>query len=100
MDLFRSTRVQVVSFAAYTRQIFQLLDLALFGIFKSEGKYPLPFGDLGTTVTFRYNVYMKMPKILTGPSKHMGRILGDWNAVVSNTGSIPYRVVLSFTRKS
>jgi hypothetical protein len=68
MDLLRSARVRIVTFAAHTTQIFQLLDLTLFEIFKREGKSRLPFGDLGTTVNFVYNVYAKMEKTLTSPN--------------------------------
>jgi hypothetical protein len=54
-----------VTFAPHTTQIFQLLDLTFFTIFRREGKYHLPFGDLGTTVNFVYNVYTKMAERLT-----------------------------------
>jgi hypothetical protein len=52
IDRLSTARVRVVTLALHTTEIFQLLDLALFGIFKREGKYHLPFGDLGTTVNF------------------------------------------------
>jgi hypothetical protein len=69
-----------MTFALYTTQIVQLLDLALFRIFKRKEKYYLPFGDLGTTINFGDNVCMKMAKILIPlPLRHMGRISGDWN---------------------
>jgi hypothetical protein len=68
MDLLNMARVRVVIFAPHITQIFQLLDLTLFGIFKREGRYHLPFGDLGTTVDFVYNVYMKMAKTLSLPN--------------------------------
>jgi hypothetical protein len=54
-----------VTFAPNTTQIFQLLDLTLFGIFKREGQYHLPFGNLETTVDFVDKVYTKMAKTLT-----------------------------------
>jgi hypothetical protein len=39
MNLLNTARVHVVTFAPHTTQIFQLLDLSLFGIFKPERKY-------------------------------------------------------------
>jgi hypothetical protein len=68
MDLLRSARVRVMTLALHTTQLFQLFDLTLFGIFKREGKYHLPFGDLGTTVNYIYNASLKMAKTLTPPS--------------------------------
>jgi hypothetical protein len=69
-DLLNTVRVRVVTFAPHTTRIFQLLDLTIFGMLKREGKYHLPFSDLGTMVNFVYNVYLKMGKSLT--PKHMG----------------------------
>jgi hypothetical protein len=81
MDLLSSVRVRVVIFAPHTTQISQLLDLTLSGIFKREGKYHLPFGDLGTTVNFVYNAYTTMTKTVTpqtyGP--HFRRL--EWSGV-------------------
>jgi hypothetical protein len=64
-DLLNTAGVRVVAFAPHTMQIFQLLDLTLFGMFKQEGKYHSPFSDLGTTINFAYNVSLKMAKSLT-----------------------------------
>jgi hypothetical protein len=69
MDLLSSARVRVVALALHTAQIFQLLDLTLFGIFKHERKYHLPFGDLETTVLFISNVSVKMAKTLSLPNR-------------------------------
>jgi hypothetical protein len=68
--------VTVSTFAPHTKQIFQLLDLTLFGMLKREGKYHLPVSDLGTMVNFVYNVDLKMAKTLTAP-KHMSSISGN-----------------------
>jgi hypothetical protein len=65
MDFLSSARVPVVTFAPHTTHIFQWLDLTLFAIFKREGKYHLPFGDLGTTANFAHDVYTKSAKTLT-----------------------------------
>jgi hypothetical protein len=39
MDLLTPPRMAVVTFAPHTTDIFQFRDLALFAIFKREGKY-------------------------------------------------------------
>jgi hypothetical protein len=64
-DLLNTARVRVVLFTPHNMQIFQLLDLTLFRMFKREEKYHLPFSDVGTTLNFVYNVYLTMVKILT-----------------------------------
>jgi ABC-type molybdate transport system ATPase subunit len=64
-DCLNTARVSVVTFRPHTTQIFQLLDLTLVGMFTRDGKYHLPFSDLGTTVNFVHNVYLKMAKTLT-----------------------------------
>jgi hypothetical protein len=68
MDFLTASAVRVVTFAPRTTQIFQLLDLTLFGIFKQKGKYYLPFDELTTTTNFMYNVYIKLAKTLTHPN--------------------------------
>jgi hypothetical protein len=97
MDLPDTARVQVVTFSLHTMQIVHLLDLILFGIFKHEIKSHLPFGDLETTVSFVYNVYMKMAKTLSLPNVWVAfSAIG----VEFDKGIVPCRVVLSFSRKS
>jgi hypothetical protein len=83
MDFLSSARVRVVTFAPHTTQIFQLLDVTLFGFFKREEKYHLPFGDLGMTVNLGYNVYPKTATILTTPD--------IWNAF--QTIGIEWRLI-------
>jgi hypothetical protein len=68
MDLLNMARVRVVTFAPITTQIFQLLDLIVFEIFKHEEKYHLLFGDFETTVNSVYNTYIKMAKTLSLPN--------------------------------
>jgi hypothetical protein len=89
-DLLNTAGVRVVTFAPHTPQIFQLLDLTLFGIFKQEGKYHLPFSDLGTTVNFAYNVSLKMATRLTPPN-----IWAAFQAIgiTFDMESIPCRIV-------
>jgi hypothetical protein len=42
--------VRVITFAPHTTQIFQVLDLTLFGVLKRRPRYELPFGDDNATV--------------------------------------------------
>jgi hypothetical protein len=97
MDLLNTARVRVVAFAPRARQIFQLLDLTLFGIFKHQEKYYLPFGDLETTLDFVYNVCPKTAKTVS-----LSNIWATVEAieVEFDTGIVPNGVILSYTRKS
>jgi hypothetical protein len=45
IDLLCEARVWIVTFAPNTTQIFQVLDLILFGAVKRRGQYQLRFGD-------------------------------------------------------
>jgi hypothetical protein len=44
-------RERVITFAPHTSQIFQILDLTLFGVLKRRPRYELPFENDNTTVT-------------------------------------------------
>jgi hypothetical protein len=49
IGLLSEARVKIVTFAPHTTHIFQVLDLALFGVLKRHGQYQLPFdNDAGT----------------------------------------------------
>jgi hypothetical protein len=50
-------RVRVIIFAPYTTQIFQVLDVTLFGALKRRLGYKLPFEEEKETVEFRMKVY-------------------------------------------
>jgi hypothetical protein len=45
IDLLSEARVRIVTFAPHTTQIFQALNLTLFGVVKRLGQYQLPLGD-------------------------------------------------------
>jgi hypothetical protein len=49
----------VVTFAPqpHTTQLFQVLDLTLFGVLKRHGQYQLPFEDHGETSRFVKKMY-------------------------------------------
>jgi hypothetical protein len=48
----RDQNVKVISFPPHTTQIFQALDLCLFGVFKKKTQYKLPFANDNLTVNF------------------------------------------------
>jgi hypothetical protein len=50
-------RVSVTTFAPHTTQIFQVLDVTLFGVLKRRLGYELPFEDEKETVRFIMKVY-------------------------------------------
>jgi hypothetical protein len=47
--------VRVITFAPHTTQIFQVLDVTLFGVFKRRPRYNLPFEDAKASGKFRMN---------------------------------------------
>jgi hypothetical protein len=49
--------VHAITFAPYTTQIFQVLDVTLFGVLKRRLGYKLPFEDQKETVEFIMKVY-------------------------------------------
>jgi hypothetical protein len=50
IELLSTARVRVVAFAPHATQIFQVLDLTLFGVLKRRGQYQLPLEeDSGST---------------------------------------------------
>jgi hypothetical protein len=57
IELLTSARVRVVTFAPHTTHIFQVLDLALFGVLKRRGQYHLPLDDENKTADFIKRVY-------------------------------------------
>jgi hypothetical protein len=56
---------KVETFAPHTTDIFQVRDLTVFGIFKRERKYSLPFEGVATAITFICNLDIKMTKAPT-----------------------------------
>jgi hypothetical protein len=59
IELFSPARARVVTFAPQkpTTQIFQVLDLTLFGVFKRRGQYQLPVEDDAGRTRFIRKVY-------------------------------------------
>jgi transposase len=57
LGLLNQARVRIVTFAPHTTHLFQILDLALFGMFKRRGQYHLPFENDHGTAAFIQKVY-------------------------------------------
>jgi hypothetical protein len=57
LDLLREARVRVITWPPHTTQIFQELDISLFGVLKRKGQYKLPFNDDQNTATFLLKIY-------------------------------------------
>jgi hypothetical protein len=57
LTLLSNARVRIITFAPRTTQIFQILDLTLFGVFKRREQYQLPLDDERGTVHFIRKVY-------------------------------------------
>jgi hypothetical protein len=52
LSILREHNVKVITFPPHTTQIFQVLDLSLFGVFKRKMQYKLPFGNDNLTTKF------------------------------------------------
>jgi hypothetical protein len=57
IGLLTEARVRVITFAPHTTQIFEFLDVTLFGVFKWRLGHKLPFEDEKETVKFIMKVY-------------------------------------------
>jgi hypothetical protein len=61
--------VCVITFAPHTNQIFQVLDVTLFGVLKQRLGYKLPFEDEKETVRFILKVYHGFKQTMVEPNK-------------------------------
>jgi hypothetical protein len=57
LGILTEARVRIVTFAPHTTNLFQALDLTLFGAFKKRGQYQLPFDTDQRTANFIMKVY-------------------------------------------
>jgi hypothetical protein len=55
--ILTEARVRVIKCAPHTTQVFQVLDLTLFGVLKRWPRYELPFNDENATVKVIMQVY-------------------------------------------
>jgi hypothetical protein len=66
--LLTEARVRVITFAPHTTQIFQVLDVTLFGVLKWRLGYEMPFEDEKETVTFRMKGYHDFKQTMVEPN--------------------------------
>jgi hypothetical protein len=64
IGLLAKARGCVITFAPYTTQIFQVLDVSLFGVFKWHRRYELPFGDENATMKLTMTVSHDFKQIM------------------------------------
>jgi hypothetical protein len=57
LTLLRDAKVRVITWPPHTTQIFQQLDISLFGVLKQRGQYKLPFDDDQSTADFLFRRY-------------------------------------------
>ena len=92
IGLLTEARVRVITFAPHTTQIFQILDLTLFGVLKRRTNYQLPFEDERATVKFIMKVYHDFKQTMVEPN-----IWGAFRAIGFGFGfdteSEPYRLL-------
>jgi hypothetical protein len=66
LDLPRQARVRVIIFAPHTTNIFQVLDLTLFGVLKRHGQYHPPFETENRTADFIVKTYKDVHCTMVG----------------------------------
>jgi hypothetical protein len=60
--------VRVITFAPYPTQIFQILDVMLFGVLKRRLGYKLPFEDENEAVKFIMKLYRDFKQTMVEPN--------------------------------
>jgi hypothetical protein len=68
IGLFTGARVRVITFARHTTQIFQVLDVTLFGVLKRRLAYELSFEDEKETVKFTMKVSRDFKQTMVEPN--------------------------------
>jgi hypothetical protein len=66
--LLTEARVRVITFASHTTQIFQIIDLTIFGVLKRRTGYALPFEHDNATAKFIMRVYHDFGHTVTKPN--------------------------------
>jgi hypothetical protein len=84
--------VRVITFAPHTTQIFQVLDVTLFGVLKRRLGYKLPLEDENETVRFIMKVYHDFKQTMVEPN--------TWGALQAigfkfDTEAEPYRLLFN-----
>jgi D-lyxose ketol-isomerase len=73
--LLTEARLRVTTFAQYTTQIFQVLDVTLFGVLKRRLGYELPFEEGKEKI---HNEGISRLQADNGGAQHMRNFSGDW----------------------
>jgi hypothetical protein len=92
IGLLTEARIRVITFAPHTMQVFQILDVTLFGALKGHPTYELPFEDDKATVNFIMEVYHDFKQTMVDPN--------IWGALQAlglefETRTDPYRLLFS-----
>jgi hypothetical protein len=69
IGLLTEARVRVITFAPHRRQIFQILDVTLFGAVKRRLGYKLPFENEKKTVKFIMKVSRDFKQTMVEPNR-------------------------------
>jgi hypothetical protein len=69
INLLTEARVRVITVAPYTAQIFQVLDVTLFGVLKRHTRCELPFGDEKATVKVIIKPYHDFKQTMVEPNR-------------------------------
>jgi hypothetical protein len=67
VQILTEASVRVITFALHTTQIFQLLDLILFGVLKRRSRYEMPFDEHNAIVKVITKVYHDFTQTMTRP---------------------------------
>jgi hypothetical protein len=66
--ILTEARVSVITFVPHTTQVFQVLDLTLFGVLKRCPRYELPFDDDNATVKVITKIYHDFTQTMARPN--------------------------------
>jgi hypothetical protein len=92
IGVLTEARVRVITFAPYTTQIFQVLDVTLFGVLKQRLGYKLPFEEEKETVRSIMKVYYDFKQAVVESNIWRAfRAIG----VEFDTEAEPYRLLLN-----
>jgi hypothetical protein len=90
IHLLTEAKVRVITFARYTTQIFQVLDLTPFGIFKRSSRHELPYENDKKALKIIMKVYHDCGQTVVPPT-----VWGAFHALGLDFDmrSEPYRLV-------
>jgi hypothetical protein len=68
IELLIKARVRIITFAPDPMQIFQVLNIDVFGFLTRHSRYELPFGDEKATIEFIMKAYRDLKQTIVEPS--------------------------------